>query len=1095
MTTFTEIHYNGNEYKQMWLNGTKIWEKDSGGIVYPYPDADSVVTYRVLWSMNNSFNIIDSSLPYYINEEQINSKYFDYGTHNLKLINLIHKTNDGFIPLNIEQLRIPNLTDLSSLFKYFCYKSGYKYSWQPQYFEFNENPTSMNKMFYNCKYLTDDMMNQFIPYFPNTSEVTDMCGVFINCESLTSLDLTNFDTSNLTTMQDMFYGCNNLKTLDLSSFDTSKVTGTVAKQNIFYGVHDCTIYISDKWTLGTSPSLGDGSNLTFIRVVPITNITLESTLTDTTITKGTQFTITPTITPTDYSGDELVITYDENYLSMVDNTFTVLDTATIGQQLDITYSSKNNPSVSTTYSVTIRDFATIESIVLQHSLESLVIEPNTTFTITPIITPTVHDDELMIEFDNTYITNDNGTFTITNAPFSEQLSIRYYSKLNPTVSATLDLTVREFIPITSIVLTHTLESLTDVAIGTTFTVVPTIEPTSHDDELLVDYDTNYLSKDGDNYTVLGGASGQTVQVIYYSKHNNNVNAILEFTVEEKAIIVYPYDDADSVITYRNTSTSSKSITFEVIDSTLPYSINGTSTNSFTFPSSSETQLKFVNLKPRSNTSSVIPINIEQLRIPKLTDLSYLFYYFCYDSNYTYSWSPQYFEFNENPTNMYQMFSQCRYLTDDMMNQFMPYFPNTSNVTSMYSMFSNCLSLTSLNLSNFNTSSATTMYQMFFGCNKLTLLDVSNFDTSNVTTMSGMFWACSKLTSLDLSSFNTSQVTTMSYMFYNCPLLTSLDLSNFDTSQVTNMNGMFDSCTSLTSLGLSSFDTSKVTKYTEMFEKVSNCTIYRGYKWTLGTSSTLGNGTNLTFVYPPIKSITLESSLTDTINVSQFQFTIIPTIAPVGYLKSDLEIIYDSTYMNIDNNKVILKDGCQGQTLSITYRSKENNSISDTLTFTVSQDLEIPLDIDFTQSTAPTLPSCMTLDGQGSSYYFKHGTYTTNVYGLVPNNSGKHNTTAYTRYKFVAPKDGVLTFTYRCYAETNYDYLTVHVDTSTSQPSYSSSTNQVFTTKGVSSYQTTDGTASINVTKGTTYYIHIQYCKDSRDNSGYDKGCIRKIELL
>ena len=923
MATFTEIYYNGNEYKEMWLNGSKIWEMEK--------DYSQYINLQEASGQTDIYfkDYYDTPSPYWAGVFNSES-YFQKAM---------------YIILN------PHIKT-----KYVLIKGIIK--------------TNMN---YAQLYLQGS--NSPVSFSANGGEVTS----------------DNFDSNNHYEFEAVLRVSSDTRIKFSNTRDGIGWGGYIGNVTIEpYNVSIITEYV----------------HLTKVANYPvITSITLESTLTDTTITKGTQFTITPTITPTDYSGDELVITYDTNSLSMVDNTFTVLDTATIGQQLDITYSSKNNPSVNTTYSVTIRDS----------------------------------------------------------------------------------------ISITSIILTHTLESLTDVAIGTTFTVVPTIEPTVYDDELLVDYDTNYLSKDGDSYTVLEGASGQIVQIIYYSKHNNNVNAMLEFTVEE-VIFEYPYPDADSVITYRNTSTSSQSITFEVIDDTLPYSINGTSTNSFTFPSSSETQLKFVNLKPCTKTYNVVPINIEQLRIPKLTDLSYLFQYFCYDSNYEYSWQPQYFEFNENPTNMYQMFSQCRYLTDDMMNQFIPYFPNTSNVTSMYSMFSNCLSLTSLNLSNFNTSSATTMYQMFFGCNKLTLLDVSNFDTSNVTTMSGMFWACSKLTSLDLSSFNTSQVTTMSYMFYNCPLLTSLDLSNFDTSQVTNMSSMFDSCTSLTSLGLSSFDTSKVTKYTEMFEKVSNCTIYRGYKWTLGTSSTLGSGTYLTFVYPPIKSITLESSLTDTINVSQSQFTIIPTIAPVGYLKSDLEVVYDETYMNIDNNKVILKDGCQGQTLSITYRSKENNSISDTLTFTVSQDLEIPLNIDFTQSTAPTLPGYMTVDYNGT-YYFSHGTYTTNVYGLVPNNSGKDSKTAYTRYKYVAPKDGALTFTYRCYAETNYDYLTVHVDTSTSQPSYSSSTNKVLTTKGVSSYQTTDGTASVNVTSGTTYYIHIQYCKDKSGNSGYDKGCIRKIELL
>lgn len=1376
MATFTEIYYNGNEYKQIWLNGTKVWEKDSGGgeIVYPYPDVDSVITYKArsgTYPSKYTFKIIDDTLPYSINGEAINETYLNYG-EKTKLINLkpyIASGSDNVI--NIEQLRVPKLTDLSSLFRYFCYNSEYECSWQPQYFEFHPNPTNMSSMFDNCQYLTDDMMNQFMPYFPNTSNVTDMNSMFQYCSSLTSLNLSNFDTSkvnnmarmfsdcssltsldvssfdtskvvnmyamfdncsslqslnlsfntsNVTDMSAMFAGCQSLKNLDISSFDTSLVDNmgmmfsdcssltslnlsnfntskVINTSDMFDGVSNCTIYIGDKWTLGTSSNLGGGSNLTFVLFNPITNITLESTLTYTTITKGTQFTITPTITPTDYSGDELIITYDENYLSMVDNTFTVLDTATIGQQLDITYSSKNNPSVSTTYSVTIRDFATIESIVLQHSLESLVIEPNTTFTITPIITPTVHDDELMIEFDNTYITNDNGTFTITNAPFSEQLSIRYYSKLNPTVSATLDLTVREFIPITSISLTHTLESLTDVAIGTTFTVVPTVEPTVYDDELLVDYDTNYLSKDGDNYTVLGGASGQTVQVIYYSKHDNNVNAMLEFSVKYE--LVYPYPDADSVITFRNTSTSSQSISFVVIDSSLPYSINGTSTKSFTFPKSSETQLKFVNLKPRSNTSSVIPINIEQLRIPNLTDLSYLFSYFCYDSNYEYSWSPQYFEFHSNPTIMEEMFYNCKYLTEEIMAQFMPYFPNTSKVTTMNSMFQNCSSLTSL--------------------------DLSSFDTSNVTMMNDMFENCSSLTTLNLSSFNTSQVISMNYMFYGCSSLTSLNLSSFNTSNV----------------ALS-------TNYT--FSNVKNCTIYINTdKWTLGTSSSLGGGTNLTFlpIVIPIESINgITTDINDTTNVTEQYFTVTPNISPSNY-SSDLEVIYDSTYLKSKNNKdfellegsngqtlsityrsksnnsisetitftvsedfyikvidysrfeeptlpswiskysancsseviysntsmiasnniyvcglkftpnssykiiqkycykVIppkdgilqfnyreeghnstypftihitnstsvpdvtsttsriaydiggnyqdvdgivysyptvelkggetyyvyiqnssyatkhgllrrieflesnidqlalthniddltnalqpsftitpiitpscytvndldvaydstylsttdnlkfsLKEGCQGKTLNITYRSKIGNPISDTLTFTVSQDLEIPIVIDFTTSTAPTLPYCMTLDGQGSSYYFSHGTYTTNVYGLVPNNKNKDNTIAYTRYKFIAPKDGALTFTYRCSSESSYDYLTVHVDTSTSQPSYSNSINGVVINSGTT-YATTDGTASVNVTSGTTYYIHIQYRKDKSGNSGYDKGCIRKIELL
>jgi len=57
----------------------------------------------------------------------------------------------------------------------------------------------------------------------NTSEVTDMCGMFEGCESLLYLDLSSFDTSKVRDMSDMFNGCFSLTYLNLSSFDTSSV--------------------------------------------------------------------------------------------------------------------------------------------------------------------------------------------------------------------------------------------------------------------------------------------------------------------------------------------------------------------------------------------------------------------------------------------------------------------------------------------------------------------------------------------------------------------------------------------------------------------------------------------------------------------------------------------------------------------------------------------------------------------------------------------------------------------------------------------------------------------------------------------------------
>ena len=57
--------------------------------------------------------------------------------------------------------------------------------------------------------------------------------MFSGCSSLTSLDLSNFDTSQVTSMAGMFSECSSLTILDLSSFDTSKVTGHYAMMNMF----------------------------------------------------------------------------------------------------------------------------------------------------------------------------------------------------------------------------------------------------------------------------------------------------------------------------------------------------------------------------------------------------------------------------------------------------------------------------------------------------------------------------------------------------------------------------------------------------------------------------------------------------------------------------------------------------------------------------------------------------------------------------------------------------------------------------------------------------------------------------------------------
>ena len=79
--------------------------------------------------------------------------------------------------------------------------------------------TSMKSMFYNCSSLTSLDLSGF-----NTSSVTSMNGMFFGCNSLTSLDLSGFNTSSVTDMIGMFSDCTNLTFLDLNGFNTSSVT-------------------------------------------------------------------------------------------------------------------------------------------------------------------------------------------------------------------------------------------------------------------------------------------------------------------------------------------------------------------------------------------------------------------------------------------------------------------------------------------------------------------------------------------------------------------------------------------------------------------------------------------------------------------------------------------------------------------------------------------------------------------------------------------------------------------------------------------------------------------------------------------------------
>ncbi|MGL5752164.1 MAG: hypothetical protein ACRCXT_16645 [Paraclostridium sp.] len=111
-----------------------------------------------------------------------------------------------------------------------------------------------------------------------------------------------------------------------------------------------------------------------------------------------------------------------------------------------------------------------------------------------------------------------------------------------------------------------------------------------------------------------------------------------------------------------------------------------------------------------------------------------------------------------------------------------------------------------------------------------------------------------------------------------------------------------------------------------------------------------------------------------------------------------------------------------------------------------------------------------------------------------NTTADHNKIFYSRLKFTAQENGSVIVKGGVSTEDGVDLLSVHVTTSITQPSYSNSTDRIISTSGNKpSVNAISGTKT-GIVSGTTYYIHIQYRKDSSVSSFSDKVYIDSIQL-
>ena len=89
--------------------------------------------------------------------------------------------------------------------------------------------TSMERMFYGCLNVSSIDLTNF-----NTSSVKNMNSLFEDCYKLKNVDISKFNTSSVTMMNRMFYNCSSLSSLDVTKFNT---TSTLSLAYMFYNCH------------------------------------------------------------------------------------------------------------------------------------------------------------------------------------------------------------------------------------------------------------------------------------------------------------------------------------------------------------------------------------------------------------------------------------------------------------------------------------------------------------------------------------------------------------------------------------------------------------------------------------------------------------------------------------------------------------------------------------------------------------------------------------------------------------------------------------------------------------------------------------------
>ena len=569
-------------------------------------------------------------------------------------------------------------------------------------FEINETTVNTYLMFGNCSSLTTLDVSQW-----NTSRVVYMSGMFLDCSSLSSLDVSQWNTSQVTNMSSMFLGCSSLSSLNVSNWDTGQVTNMSGMFDNCFSLSSLNV---SNWDTGQvtnmSGMFGQCSSLTTLDVSAwdVSQVTNMSGM----------FGQCPSLTTLDVSAWDVSQVTDMLCMFFNCSSLTALDILTwnTGQVTDMSCMFEGCSSLS---SLDLSKWNTAQVT----SMSGMFDNCSSLVTLNVFAWDVSQVTNMLGMFDNcsSLTALDLSTWNVNQVT---NMSGMFYNCSSLTMLNLLDWDFND-----NIIIRSMFENC-----ASTSQACKVVSTKETKESLLDNTETTKMNPDWFIWEV----DGEVADVAYLVDGMSFNALIKQLASGDPNRSRY----SDDYLIQR--------IEFVGESSVVPADYIVVSTEASPAPI-------YASFNP---VDSLLIISTAAKRM-EIVDASYMFY-------------------------------NCSSLESLDLSNF-----DTSNVTSMTSMFRECSSLLSLDLSSFDTSNVSSMSEMFYGCSSLSSLDLSNFDTSNVIYMKDMFYGCSSLSSLDLSSFDTSNVTFMTSMFSDCSSLSSLDLSNFDMGHVTSMGYMFSNC--------------------------------------------------------------------------------------------------------------------------------------------------------------------------------------------------------------------------------------------------------------------------------------------------------------